>query len=168
MIAKIFDVDSKRVTINENTLLIPEFKAVVDEYKDPIPALCYIYYLCDVSSPYANLPEDTKDQMLLSDFPGEYTPEDEVVREAIAKAKLLYRTPTSRLLDGLRSMVDKLAQYCEDAAITDGRDGNLTAVQAMLKGVGRMALEMKQVEKIVEEEVNSARGNSEIGYDEIL
>jgi hypothetical protein len=94
MIPKFFDIANNRVVLNHNCLSIPELKALVDKYEDPLPAFNYIHYMVDPQSPYANLSDELREETLLKDFPGEYTLEDEEMIAALDKIKMLYITPS--------------------------------------------------------------------------
>lgn len=166
MTIKIFDIDSGRVVINENCLLIPELKKIVDKYKDPIPALCFVHFFCDPKGPYANLSEKERESLLLADYDGEYTLEDKEITEALKTIKRKYKTPTMGLLENSRRGLDTLSDYLATAKITEGRDGNLAAFTAALARMGKIAQEYRALEKLVDEELGNIRGDAETGYDE--
>jgi hypothetical protein len=164
---EIFVLDNGRVVINPNCLLIPELKAVVKAYKDPVPALSYLHFMYFPKSPYAALPEDTKEEVILLDYEGDYTPSDKEIRMAAQKLQELYKTPTQRFFFNCKKALDRLGEYVASATITEGRDGNLPQVRDMLKSVGKINQEFKQLEKAYEEEIKaSIRGGAEISYDE--
>lgn len=170
MIPKIFDIENGQVIINHNCLSIPELKAVHDAYENPIPAFNFLHYKYDVESPYSNMPEDDKDDILLSDFPGEYTLEDEAMVAAMKKLEDLYITPTYRYYLDNKILMEKLGVFARTANVTTGRDGNIGALQSQVKSVGKTILEFKQLEKIamqeIEETKGRARGGKKLAYDQ--
>ena len=170
MIPKIFDINNGQVVINHNCLSMPELKAIHDSYEDPIPAFNFLHYKYDVESPYSNIPEDDKDDILINDFPGEYTLEDEVMVEAMKKLEELYITPTYRYYLDNKILMEKLGVFARTASVTTGRDGNIAALQAQVKSVGKTILEFKQLEKIamqeIEETKGRARGGKKLAYDQ--
>lgn len=170
MIPKIFDINNGQVVINHNCLSMPELKAIHDSYEDPIPAFNFLHYKYDVESPYSNIPEDDKDDILINDFPGEYTLEDEVMIEAMRKLEELYITPTYRYYLDNKILMEKLGVFARTASVTTGRDGNIAALQAQVKSVGKTILEFKQLEKIamqeIEETKGRARGGKKLAYDQ--
>ena len=91
---EIFDIENGTVIINHNCLSVPELKAICEEYEDPIPALNFLHHKYSPKGPYCNVEEDIKDEVLLNDFPGDYTLEDSVMIAAIAKLDALMVTPT--------------------------------------------------------------------------
>lgn len=163
---KIFDINESAVTINENCLLIPELKEIVDTYENPIPALTFVYYMTDPMSPYANLNPEEREQSLLEDYPGDYTTDDEPIYKALNKLSLLYETPTMRLLRQAKVGLTTLGNYLEKASITDGKDSNSATFQSALKSIGKISLEFRQLEQAAEDELK-ARGSANIGYDEV-
>lgn len=170
MIPKFFDIQGGKVVINHNCLSIPELKAIHDTYEDPIPAFNFLHFKFDVESPYANLPEEEKDDILLVDFPGDYTLEDEPILEAIKKLELLCVTTTYRYYLDNKILMEKLGTFARTSPVTSGRDGNVGALQSQLKAVGKTIMEFKQLEKVVMQELNEtkgrARGGKKLAYDQ--
>lgn len=168
MMPKIFDITNERVIINHNCLSIPELKAILDKYTDPIPAFNFLHFKFDPESAYANLSEEDKDDILLTDFPGEYTLEDEEMIAAITKLEELCVTPTYRYYLDNKILLEKLGKFARETPITTGRDGNLSALGMQVKSVGKTIQEFRQLEKIVIEEIKAgrARGGKKIAYDQ--
>lgn len=170
MIIKMFDIVGGQVVINHNCLSIPELKAIHDFYEDPIPAFNFLHYRYDIESPYANIPESEKDDVLITDFAGDYTLEDEVMIAAINKLEELYVTPTYRYYLDNKNLLEKLSHFARTAPVTTGRDGNIGALQSQVKSVGKTILEFKQLEKVVlqelEETKGRVRGGKKLAYDQ--
>jgi hypothetical protein len=170
MTIRIFDIQNGKVIVNINCLLVPELKAVHDEYEDPIPALSFLHYYFDHTGPYANLPENIKEETLLNDFVGDYTLEDEVMQAALKKLELLFMTPTYRYYLDNKILLEKLGTFARNTPITTGRDGNLAALAMQVKSVGKTIQEFKQLEKIVLQELNESsnriRGDKKLAYDQ--
>src|SRR5688500_16705925 len=91
---KIFEIENDKVVPSIEAFTIPELKSVMKAYEDPIPALCFLYYKCTPSSAYSHLSESEKEDVLLQDFAGGYTLEDEVIIKAEQKLNQLMLTPT--------------------------------------------------------------------------
>lgn len=170
MLFEFFDIQNGKVVLNHNTLSIPEFKAIVDTYDDPIPAFNFLHYKYHPKSAYHNIPEDEKEDVLLHDFPGEYTLEDPEMIAAMEKIESLSITPTYRYYLDNKLLMEKLGKFGRTASITTGRDGNLSALIAQLKGTGKTITEFKQLEKVVKDEINEMggknRGNKKSAYDQ--
>lgn len=170
MIPEIFDIQDGKVVINHNVLSIPELKAVHDSYTDPIPPLNFLYYRYAPKGPYCNVPEEDKEEILLTDFPGEYTLEEEVMIAAIQKLESLLVSSTYRYYLDNKVLIEKLGKFAREQPIVAGRDGNINAMQAMVKSVGKTISEFKQLEKIVQQELDElkikVRGGKHKAYDQ--
>lgn len=170
MIPDFFDIEDGKVIININILTIPQLKAVHDEYTDPIPALCFLYYKFAVKGPYCNTPEDELDDVLLIDFIGEYTLEDQVMIDAIVMLTERHVTPTQQYYLDNKCLLEKLGKFARTTPITAGRDGNIMALSAQVRSVGKTITEFKILEKSVLEELAEAkgrtRGDKKLAYDQ--
>ncbi len=170
MIPEIFDIQGGVVVINHNCLSIPELKAICDFYENPIPALNFLYYKYDPTGPYCNIDQEEKEEVLLKDFPGDYTLEDEVMINAIEKLDNLMITPTYRYYLDNKILLEKMGKFARTAPITTGRDGNLAALTMQIKSVGKTIQEFKQLEKVVLQELaegkSHVRGGRRKAYDQ--
>jgi hypothetical protein len=64
-------------------------------------------------------------------------------------------------------MLEKLAFYMNTQTITDGRDGNITAIVSAAKNFDSIRKSFKGVAKDLEEEQSSrARGGQKLSYDD--
>ena len=164
---EIFEIEDGKVRVNTNCLVIPELKAVVDKYDEPLSALNFIYNMTSPKSPFSNLPESEKEEVILMDFPGDYSPEDPEIRLAILKMQKLFLTPTRRFFLNAKKGLETLGEYLATASITEGKDSNFSSFNMALSRVGKTIEEFKKLEKIYEEETESAiRGGHSVGYDE--
>lgn len=171
MYKEIFNVENGEVIINEHILNIPVFKAVKEFYKDFMPAFRYLRYRYDPKSPYCDEPEEDKDGLVMKDFPGEYSLEDRVMIDAIEWLNARYITPSYRYFLDTKMLMEKMGAYGRVSAIKSDRDGNLAALQRQLSTAGKTIQEFKNLEKIVEAEIEEMnkpknRGTQESGYDE--
>ena len=69
----LFDIKNNQVIVNENVLLIPEIKAVYEKYG--LNALAFVHYITYTASPYMNIPEENRSEVIYKDFPGNYSAE---------------------------------------------------------------------------------------------
>jgi hypothetical protein len=68
---------------------------------------------------------------------------------------------------GIKGMLDKLAKYMENTAITDGRDGNITALINAAKNFESVRQSFKGVLKdLQEEQLSTVRGGQNMAYDQ--
>lgn len=170
MLPEILDIENGHVVVNLNVLAIPELRAVNDEYKDPIPALTFLHYRFHPKGPYCNTPEEDKDDILIGDFPGEYTLEDPVMIKAVKKLGTFYMTPTYRYYLDNKTLLEKMGTFARTQSITSGRDGNVNAMISQIKSTGKTITEFKQLEKIVQQELDEhksrVRGDKRKAYDQ--
>jgi hypothetical protein len=165
---EILSVENGKVVPGISCYSIPELKEVMEAYEDNINALTYLYYFCYPKSAYANLKEDELEDVILEDYPGDYSPEDEIILAAVEKLKSLYLTPTRRFFKNSKKGLETLGEYMATTAITDGKEGNFSAFSMTLTRVGKTIKEFKELEKIYEEETGSSlRGGGDASYDEI-
>lgn len=169
-IRDLFDIENDEIIINEHILNIPKLRAVKDAYKNSMPAFKFLRYRYDLKGPYADLPEDEKEDSILKDFPGEYTLEDDCMLSAIEWLDSLI-TPIQRYYLDCKILMEKMGKFGRTEGITSGRDGNASVLQQQLKGAGKVILEFKQLEKVVEQELEElgkarTRGSQSRGYDE--
>ena len=114
--------------------------------------------------------EVEREEQILKDFPGDYTLEDDEMIAAMKKMEEFYITPTYRYYLDSKSLMEKLGSFARTVKVTTGRDGNLSALVAQVKTVGKTIQEFKQLEKYVKDELNeqggTARGGKNLAYDQ--
>lgn len=158
MLPKIFDVDGSVLIINENILSIPELKDVYEAYDDPKPALLFLRYICDPIGPYSNVAEDIKEEVIFSDFPGDYTTEDEVIIQARKKLESLYMTPTYRYYLDNKKLLEGIGSWARTAQVRDqDKGGNLGQILAQINSLAKSMVSFRQFEKMAEEELQKSR-----------
>lgn len=163
---RIFEVVNGKLIINDQCLRIPELKAIVDRYKDPIPALSYVDNMTAPDSPYSNLPEDERQQTAQEDAGGDFGLEDDEITEAIKKLDSLYYTPTKRYFEAIKRSLDMTCAQLDSITQLDfnSKDGNAEMVDKMQMNAGKKIEAFKKLEKIKDEEVKVAlRGKAQSG-----
>lgn len=164
---KIFDVEDDMVKVNENCLLIPELKALIKEYEDPIPALSYVHLMTHPDSPYFNLEANEKQNMISKAVGGDFSFDDEVLVQAIEYCEKLYHTPIQDYYEGQKNsmhVVGRMLKNLTTEGITTGRDGNLGEIVRMQKEAGKTMESFLKLEKLWREQVQQKlRGSAELG-----
>lgn len=168
MIKKIFDIDNDRVVITPECLLIPEFKALVDKYEDPTAALSFVYFMTHPESAYADVPENDKEDIVSKDVGGDFQLDDDEITAALKKSELLHTTPTRRFYLDAKIGLEKMGAFMRDQQIKSGiKDGNDTFFMGILKSLGTITKQFKDLEKEYNDEVSAnIRGGHEASYDE--
>lgn len=113
----IFTFQNNKVVIDQEALVIPEFKEIYkrDKSKDKSKAfeeLAYVYFYNDLKSPYKNLSSSERLIEIRKDYISDpkWTP-DELVQGAILKYAKLQETPSVRYLNSTINAADKLIEY---------------------------------------------------------
>lgn len=129
----------------------------------------YLYYMSAKSpkNPFVNKPEDELEEAVLSSIDANFSTEDKEIRYALDQCKDLYQTATSRAYMGFKNMLDRLAIYMDTQTITDGRDGNITAIINAAKNFDSVRKSFKGIEKdLLDEQTSRARGGINVAYDQ--
>jgi hypothetical protein len=167
---KLFDVVNNKVVPSEHCFIIPFLKKIMDEFPENYLVIySYLFYMSCRSSenPYYNRPREDVQDEILKDLQITFDTENVLICIALDRCKKLYETPTVRAYNGISNMLDKLAFYMETQSITDGRDGNITAIVSAAKNFDAIRKSFKGVAKDLEEEQSSrARGGQKLSYDD--
>jgi hypothetical protein len=170
MAIKLLELKDKTVLPTEHCYTISDFKNIIDNFpENHIKIFCYLFYMACRSeeNPYFNRPQDGLDREILKDIKADFDTEDPLIVKALQKANRLYETPTVRAYNGIANMLEELANYMNTQTITDGRDGNLSAIVQAAKNFDGIRKSFKGVAKDLEEEQSSrARGGSRLSYDD--
>ena len=167
---RLFDINDGNVVPTEHCYTLSFLKDIVDNYpEEHVKIFAYLFYLSCRSSenPYFNRPQDELDMEVLKDLKASFDPEDPLIITGLKRTKQLYETPTIRAYNGISHMLEKLAVYMNTQTITDGRDGNITAIINAAKNFQAIRQSFKGIAKDLEDEQSSrARGNQKLSYDE--
>lgn len=162
-----YNIENSKVTITENCYLIPELKAIIDNYDSPEVYMAYCYLMSAPDSPYINVPIDEKSEVIIFDVIqlfGEFEHTSPLLQLAIDKLKSLYTSVTVRHYEGLQILIDKFTKYMIVNEISEGKDGNMTELQRIVKDAGLNIKSYKELERQVEEELKAkTRGGHEVG-----
>jgi len=168
MTPRILEYEDGRVKVTAYAYAIPEVKALIDKYDmGAEPYLAFVHAMTAPDSPYVNVPDDEKVEVIVFDVQetmGDFDYQDELVENAIAKFNSLYTSTTKRYYDGLKKSIEKMAKYLADAEIEAGKEGNLSELIRLHKEGGSTIRNFKDIEKQVDEELKvKMKGNNELG-----
>ncbi len=172
MIVKLFDIENGVVKPTEHCFVIKFLKDIMDEYPDEyLTIYAYLFYMTCPNpdmNPFFNEPEAEKEDLILEEVLMEESPEDEVIRRAIATCNKLYETPTYRAYKGIKSMLDRLAKYMETTSIEHGRDGNINSLVNAAAKFEQIRQSYKGAFNDMKQEQEShVRGGQGLAYDQI-
>lgn len=115
-------------------------------------------------SPYGNIPEEDKQDVIAEDVQGSFGFEDEVITKALDKMKKLFETPTMRYYEAVKKSMENMSLFLNTEKIKGGKDGNAEVIDRIQSNVGKKMESFKKLEKIVDEEVKVAmRGKAQSG-----
>lgn len=170
MAIKLFELKGKTLVPSEHCYAISFYKKIMEAYpKNHIKIFEFLFYMSCRSedNPYFNRPQDDIEIEILKDIEADFDIEDPLIVSALKKTMELYETPTTRAYNGISNMLEKLALYMNTQTITDGRDGNISAIVQAAKNFQAIRQSFKGVAKDLEEEQSSrARGGSRLSYDD--
>jgi hypothetical protein len=167
---RLFDVENDKVIATEHCYTLGFLKDIMEQYpEDYLKIYAYLFYMTCPSpelNPYFNYPEEDKEQSILRDLQATFSSEDELITLALERCDALYETPTVRAYNGIKTMLDRLADYMENSPITAGRDGNINSLLRAAKDFQDIRESFKGVAKdLAEEQKSRLRGGHEKAYD---
>jgi hypothetical protein len=170
-VIKLFDINAGTVIPTEHCYTLGFLKNIMEEYPDDyLNVYAYLFYMTCPNpdlNPFFNVPENDKEELILSQLKSEFSTEDDSIYKALALCRRLYETPTHRAYMGIKSMLDRLATYMETTAITHGRDGNINSLVAAAAKFEQIRLSFKGAYKdLMEEQQSQTRGGQNLAYDQ--
>lgn len=168
---KLFDLNNGVVVPTEHCHTLKDLKAVIEKYPDNhMNVFLYVFYMTCPSpeqNPFFDIKEHDREEAIISQITVDFSLEDDVVLNAITLCKQLYQTPTYRAYMGIKGVLDKLAEYMENTSITDGRDGNITAIVNTAKNFEGIRMSFRGAYKdLMEEQKSTVRGGQNLAYDQ--
>jgi len=168
---KLFDIQEGKITPTEHCYTIASLKRIMDEYPDDwksiYPYLFYMTCLNDEENPFANVPEGDKEELILKEVGGEFSPDEESIYTALETCRELFKTPTYNLYMAAKVGVERVADYIKGTLIAGGRDGNEMAYLRYLKEYDEVCRSFEARYKAFKEENNrTGRGGHNIAYDQ--
>jgi hypothetical protein len=165
----LFDYSGGKVIPGVMAKMVPELQEIEKAFPNTYMSVYhYIFGMTctDASiSPYASLPEDRREEVVLSDSKMTEYLEDLKIEAAMKKCRELYETPVLRSFKGAAKMLDKVAIFLDETEITTGKDGSASEIRAMMKELPDYWAAYKKWESILKEEQAVARGRAKIRYD---
>ena len=121
---RIFDIENEQIIPTEHCYNLKALKQVIEEYPDDyMKVLSYVFYMTCPNpdmNPFFNTREHEKEELILEQIEAEFSTEDDTIIAAIEFCKKIYETPTYRAYMGIKSMLDRLADYMGTTQILHG------------------------------------------------
>jgi hypothetical protein len=138
--------------------------------EDYLKVYKYLFYMTCPNpdlNPYFHMRDIDKEEFIIKDMDFDLSLEDDDIVYALARCKKMYETETSRAYNGIKHMLDKIADYMNTMPIKDGRDGNGSFILSAAKNFESIRASYKGVYKdLMEEQKSSIRGGAGIAYDQ--
>lgn len=169
---KLLDIENKRVKVTPHCHTISWLSEIMKKFpkeEQHIKIYAYIFYLTCPNSenPYFNIPEDELEEVVEADLDIDFDTEDPVIQKALSRAEKLYTTPSLRMYQGVKQMMDHMATYLATTKITHGRDGNISSLTQLMKNLPSIRDSFKSLDKELDEEQKTiARGGKDMAYDQ--
>lgn len=168
---RIFDIQNEEIIPTEHCYNLKALKDIIDEYpEDHMKILSYVFYMTCPNpdlNPFFNAREHEKEDLILEQLEAEFSTEDDSIVVAVEFCKRIYETPTTRAYNGIKSMLDRLADYMGSTPIQHGRDGNINSLVNAAAKFESIRLSFKGAYKdLMEEQKGSARGGQDLAYDQ--
>lgn len=167
---QLFDIKEKKVVPSANSYLIPELKTIIDKFPDEyLKVLQYVAFMTipDGTNPYIQLPEENRENVILSDLnPFNFSVDNEYIQKAIEKCEWLFETPSLRIVQGAKKMLDEMAKNL-GKPLTFGKDGNATDMRGIMKEIRGYRQDYVEMENALKEEQSKVRGNLHMRYDQM-
>ena len=171
MAIKLFDIQNGEITPTEHCYTIGSLKRIMDEYPEDYkyiyPYLFYMSCLNDEENPFANVPESDKEELILKEVKGNFSPDEEAIFTALETCRELFKTPTYNLYLASKIGVERVGDYIRNTLISGGRDGNEANYLRYLKEFDEVCRSFEARYKAFKEEHNrTGRGGHSIAYDQ--
>lgn len=171
MSIKLFDIVNNKVAPTEHCYTIRSLKYIMDNYKeDYLSIYAYLFYttcLNEEENPFANVPEEDKEDIILKEVGGDFSIDEQPIAEALDLCRALFSTASYDLYLSAKVGIEKVSKYIRNTPITDGRDGNNTSYLKYLEKYDEVCRSFEARYKAFKEEQNrTPRGGGDMAYDQ--
>jgi hypothetical protein len=168
---RLFDIQNSTITPTEHCYTIGTLKEIMNNYpEDYLSIYAYLFYMSclnEEENPFANVPENDKEDLILREVGGSFSADEKLIFKGLELCKKLYTTPSYNLYLSAKIGIEKAASYLRNTAITDGRDGNNLSYLKYMEKYDDICRSFESRWKAFKEEQSSiSRGGHEIAYDQ--
>ncbi len=154
---RLFDIQNGQVTASEHCYTLKFLKNIMTEYPlEYLKVYTYLFYMTcpnpDIN-PFFHFPESEKEEVILEEVDGDFSPEDDAILYALQRCKQMYETETSRAYYGIKTALDNLGKVLGILRIAERFD----SVRQSYKGVYK---------DLMDEQQSSVRGGQDLAYDQ--
>ncbi len=166
----VFSIRDKKVVLNTNVMLIPEFKAIIEEYpKDYIAVLSFVNFMTNPNkeeNPYLEVREMEKVDKLLRDFPANYDNNTPLVRAALVRMKEDFiDLPEDRMYEAAKIAAENVEFALRNTQVETLKDTE-TMMNILLK-VEKVTESLSKTREArnAARNASTVRGKKELAYD---
>lgn len=168
---RLFDIENNKVIPSVHCYTLNSLRKIMEEYpNDYLNIYSYLFYMSCPNpdlNPFFDYPELEKEEAIINEVGLIISTEDEILINALNLCKKMYETPTLRAYNGIKKMLDKIADYMSTSDIVDGRDGNGSFILRAAKDFDSIRQSFKSTLKdLLEEQKTSVRGDKRLAYDD--
>jgi hypothetical protein len=168
---RIFDIQNGAVVPTEHCYTMKSLKTIMEEYPDNhLKIYQYVFYMTCMNpdlNPFFDVPDIDREELILQEIDADFSTEDPYIMHALDVVKKLYETPTSRAYKGIKTMLDRLADYMENTPIEHGRDGNINSLVNAAAKYQQIRESFKGAYRdLKDEQQSSVRGGQNLAYDQ--
>jgi hypothetical protein len=167
----LFDISNGKVIPTRHCYTLRFLKRIMDEYPaNHLTIYLYLYYMCypdPKENPFFHFNDKDKEEAILEEIGADFSTEDDAIFFALEQYQRMCETETSRAYNGIKKVLDNLADYMNTTAITDGRDGNITQIVNSAVKFDQIRQSYKGTYKdLMDEQQSAVRGGQDLAYDQ--
>lgn len=168
---RLFDITNGKVVPSEHCYTLSFLKKIMESYPDEyLQIYTYLFYMTCPNpdlNPFFDVPEQDKEELILTEIEAEFSTDDDQITYALAQCKKLYETPTYRAYQGIKIALDNMAKFMATEQVTSGRDGSATAILRIAERFDSVRQSFKGVYRdLQDEQQSSVRGGQNLAYDQ--
>ena len=169
---KLFDISNDKVIPTEHCFTNKSLRKIMDAYpEDYLTVYQYLFYMTcpnpDLNI-YFHIKDIEKEELILDELEAKFSTEDDEIQFALEFCRKIYQTETMRAYEGIKHMLDNMADYMKTAKMRDGKDGNITQlVMAAAKFENIRQSYKGALKDLMEEQKSSVRGGKKLAYDQM-
>lgn len=168
---RLFDIQNGNVTPSEHCFTLKFLKdLMVSHPTEYLNVYTYLFYMTCPNpdlNPFFHFPESEKEEVILTEVGGDFSPEDDQIVYALGRCKKMYETETSRAYYGIKTALDNLGKVLATETPTFGRDGSAVGILRIAEKFDSVRQSYKGIYKdLMDEQQSSVRGGQDLAYDQ--
>lgn len=169
---RLFDIIGGQVLPTEHCYTIASLKNILEEYGENAGRImAYLHYMTSMNgqdNPFADLPEEEKQEVITRQICPEIDTDSVVIKDALEVVLKMYESATYTVYKGFKMMMERMGRYLQTHDLTSGIDGNWKDVISAAKSYPELKNAFKEAYKEHLDEIESekVRGGIKLSYDE--